>query len=626
MKSTIPTLYIYSRVSTVKQTFSNKTGLQRQNSLVLINEVSNKFIGMPIIKINDSGLSAMKGDNIDKGELGSFIELCLNGQIAQGSVLAMEQLDRFTRLDLSIATNYMNNLLIHGVSIYTWADGVLYKKDDVYAAILAILQLKGANEYSKKLSLRITGAAKVTLEKIQNGDRDQDGYCRAIKGYGTNKFWVDVSSGYVRPDPYYFPIIRKMLDMVLGGDGFYKIKKYLDENYTPPTKAQNSNKSGWGVNIVKSFLHDDALIGQKEIHINNEMFTLDSYYPPVCTVNELLKARKIRHEQKCFQNPTKKHFGLITGMSIARCGDCGSSIQVFKSKAKSKYESLRYKCSGKSDGSAKECKCATIDSRFLECVLVKLIGSLVYQNKPEVDVDKIYKIENDIKKKIKEKENYLDVIGESGASAEYIVERLNKVKIELDSLSAQLSFEKRFEHIDIDKSIFLNIPHDVVNYENNQARTTFRDQLHESVESIEINAMENCFSIDVTLIDGTHRKGLLLALEYYFDLGFDDVHKVANTNAFLAYADMQQYWYGIDKRSKKIDIKDMYWCEDFTEKTLKNLMSLTLDTLKKSTSEKLSASLVIILKDIIDIAESKLNLTLKKSCGNLIDFKTIALL
>jgi DNA invertase Pin-like site-specific DNA recombinase len=73
MESSIPTLYIYSRVSTIKQTLHNKTGLQRQNHSSSINDTLNKFQGFPIVKLNDAGLSAMKGDNIDKGELGVFI-------------------------------------------------------------------------------------------------------------------------------------------------------------------------------------------------------------------------------------------------------------------------------------------------------------------------------------------------------------------------------------------------------------------------------------------------------------------------------------------------------------------------------------------------------------------------
>lgn len=603
MESSIPTLYIYSRVSTIKQTLHNKTGLQRQNNTSLINDTMEKFQGFPVVKLNDAGLSAMKGDNIDKGELGVFIDLCLDGKIAKGSVLAMEQLDRFTRLDLSLATSYMNNLLIHGVSIYTWADNVLYKKDDVYDAILAILQLKGANEYSKKLALRVKGAAQVTIDKIKNNDRDVDGYCKAIKGYGTNKFWVDVSSGYVHPHPYYFPVIRKMLDMVLQGYGYLKIKKYLDENFEPPTMAKNTSKSGWGVNIAKYFLLDDALIGKKEVNLNGELHQLENYYPAVCTVNELLRARKIRHEQKCFQNSVKKHFGLVTGMRIAYCGDCGSSIQVFKSKANSKYESLRYKCSGRTDGSARNCKCSTIDSRYFETVLVKLIGSLVYQKKPEVDAGKIYSLENEIAHKNKEIENYLDVIGDAGASAKYVLERINKLQAKLDVLTENLRNEKRFEYASIDKSIFKDIPNAIVNYENNEIRKEFRDKLHELVESIEVNAMEDCFMIEVALVDGTKRRGVLLNLRYYFDLGFDGIHNLDNTDEFLAYADMQHNWFGVDKHDRKIEIKDIYWCETSTIRGLADLLALINKALKSAPSEKMLSALTQILKDILDIID-----------------------
>lgn len=603
MESEVPTLYIYSRVSTIKQTLHNKTGLQRQNSNSIIEETIKKFPGYPVIKLNDAGLSAMKGDNIEKGELGKFIDLCRHGRIAPGSILAMEQLDRFTRLDLSIATNYMNCLLIEGICIYTWSDGAAYKKDDVYAAILAILQLKGANEYSKKLSSRVNGAAKVTIERINSGDRDIDGYCRAIKGFGTNKFWVDVSSGYVRPHPYYFPIIREMLEMVLNGDGYYKIKKYLDGKYTPPTKARNESKTGWGVGIVKYFLLDDALIGKKEVKVEDEQHLLDNYYPSVCSVEELIKARKIRHEQKCFKSPVKKHFGLITGMHIAKCGDCGSSIQVFKSKASSKYESLRYKCSGRTDGSAHTCKCSTIDSRYLEMVLVKLIGSLVYQKKPEVDSTKIYELENELKSKTKEKDNLVNALAETGIARKYVIERLKKTAEEIELLNGKLKEERKFEFVAIDKSIFLNVPSHIIDYRKNEIRNEFRDKLNDCVDLIEINAIKNCFMVDVLLVDGARRRGILLDLKYYFDLGFDDVHKLDDSDEFLSYVKMQNNWYGIDKHECKIDIKDIYWNEISTVTEITDLLSLTTESIKQSYTESLTSSLMKVLDSLLNMVK-----------------------
>lgn len=128
LMSSAPTLYLYSRVSTDKQAAGNKTGVQRQTEGALVDATKLKYSNMPVIYMSDNGMSASKGENIEHGCLGRFIELSRSGHIAPGSVLAMENIDRFSRLALTRASEFLTCILAANIVVYTWIDGAVYQK------------------------------------------------------------------------------------------------------------------------------------------------------------------------------------------------------------------------------------------------------------------------------------------------------------------------------------------------------------------------------------------------------------------------------------------------------------------------------------------------------------------
>lgn len=65
----------------------------------------------------------------------------------------------------------------------------------------------------------------------------------------------------------------------------------------PPTIAQNSNKEGWGINLIKKIISDRAVLGEKIIHIDGREHLLVNYYPAVCTEAEFAQAKRVRSEK-----------------------------------------------------------------------------------------------------------------------------------------------------------------------------------------------------------------------------------------------------------------------------------------------------------------------------------------
>nr|WP_321271006.1 recombinase family protein [uncultured Tolumonas sp.] len=600
MRSNYPTLYLYSRVSTDKQTKGHKSGVKRQTESDIVNKTIEKFNQMPVITLDDNGMSASKGDNINKGSLGEFIDLCRKQEIAPGSILAMEHLDRFTRLEITQANIFMSIVLNSNVDIYTWNDDALYKKDDFSMAMMALMQLQGANAYAAKLSERNIGSALVSVKQIINGMKNSAGYTRAIRGFGKNKFWVDTSSGFVEPHKIYFPIVREIFDLMLNGMGNYSIKQYLDERYPAPFKSANKSKSGWGPNIISTLPHGRALIGEKRTVVEGKEYVFSDYYPPICTTEEFAKLQVLRNEKKLHFNGNKTAIGLFTGLGIARCGDCGCTIQTFRSKANTKYETLRYKCSGRTDGSAKDCRCATVDSRFLEKVIVLLIGSTIYQQIPKRDTGLIYSIERKIKDKKQEIENLVTSISMSTNGFEFLVKKLDMCSLELKKLQSDLDIEQSFLIKKVDLSIFERIPSDVLNYMKNESRIEVREKIRSAVKSIVLYASTGCFLVEIMLFNGIKKSGLLLGTKFYHDLTFDELHAEGEGEELVAHVNIHFKWNGTDKNNNYVPFVDVTY-DFFVDNQVNEYSAALTKACDAVTNDKIKKALLKIIYDFDEI-------------------------
>ncbi|ENC9558669.1 MULTISPECIES: recombinase family protein [Aeromonas] len=559
LMSSAPTLYLYSRVSTEKQAAGNKTGVQRQTEGALVEATKAKYSSMPVVHMSDNGMSASKGENIEHGRLGDFIELCRSGQIAPGSVLAMENIDRFSRLALTRASEYLTCVLAANVFVYTWIDGAVYQKDNLASAIFALVKLESSNDYTNRLSARVTGAARVALKRHLDGVRDTDGYPAAINGFGKNKFWVDTTTGFVRPHPYYFPVVKEVIVMIREGKGHITIKKYLDENYTPPTIAQNSNKEGWGINLIKKIISDRAVLGEKIIHIDGREHLLGNYYPAVCTEAEFAQAKRVRSEKKQFTSKLKSAMGIVTGMRIATCGNCGSSLQVYRSKAGKKDEKLRYKCSGRSDTSVKSCTAATFDNRYFEYALMLLIGSVILQPKKNTSENKIASIKNKIESISSKIEIMIQSVGATTEGDIHILltERLDKLSRERKKLNEELTIEISHTEASINPDIYMQIPRNFIDYNQADIRDEVRDIIYKTVKSVKVHSVTSCFYIQVELFGGMMTDGIVIDNKYISDFGFDMHHQQENEDAFLAYNRFANNFECIDKDGRCIRMLDM---------------------------------------------------------------------
>ena len=81
-------------------------------------------------RYEDLGVSGWTGENIEKGALGDFIAALKAGKIPKGSVLIVENWDRFSRLMPMDAYTKLGEIIKAGVDVVTLEDGKFHTAEN----------------------------------------------------------------------------------------------------------------------------------------------------------------------------------------------------------------------------------------------------------------------------------------------------------------------------------------------------------------------------------------------------------------------------------------------------------------------------------------------------------------
>src|SRR5262249_3377567 len=111
---------------------------------------------------HDLGVSAYRGDNVEIGRLGAFLQAVREGIVPQGSYLLVESLDRLSRQSARRALRILEDLCDEGVVVVTLADGRAYTREaldqDPTALLMSILIFMRAHEESQMKARRLKAA------------------------------------------------------------------------------------------------------------------------------------------------------------------------------------------------------------------------------------------------------------------------------------------------------------------------------------------------------------------------------------------------------------------------------------------------------------------------------------
>ncbi len=276
------------------------------------------------------------------------------------------------------------NLLLKGIVVITGIDNQVYRESDynnetLQQLMFSVMLFSRANEESQTKSHRTIASALSKIKRHQQ--RQPNDPVVAIKELGLDKWWIDSSSGYVKPHPVYYPIAQKIIELKQKAYSNRLILAYLQENHPAPNEGRSRGK--WNMQHASRII-EPAIYGEKIINVNGESFVLDNYYPALVTKDEYERLKfQIGNKSFAPNREANPEIPLLSGIGILFCKHCGCHMFKAKSTVKNQPYAYRYVCASRD--SHRNCNKWGFRASTLERVLLQLLADRVFvENVPEL--------------------------------------------------------------------------------------------------------------------------------------------------------------------------------------------------------------------------------------------------
>lgn len=285
--------YSYIRLSSKKQ-------LQGDGETRQI-ELRDMFVAKHGLELDDTirdlGVSAFDRSNIEKGALGKFLRKVKAGEIAKGSYLLVENLDRLSRDHVFGALGVFHDLLEAGIVIAALGDGGrIYSMESINQnwteLIISLTVMSRAHEESLRKVETLRG---VWVRKRADRSRKLTRKCPT---------WLTVTEDGTDfiVDEERVELIKGMLRDLAGGIGRDKIARRLNADGELPW----GHGREWHGGTVTKFTDNEALIGRFQpctverkivdgVRVERRIPVgepIEDYYPKVISDELWINARK----------------------------------------------------------------------------------------------------------------------------------------------------------------------------------------------------------------------------------------------------------------------------------------------------------------------------------------------
>jgi DNA invertase Pin-like site-specific DNA recombinase len=269
-------------------------------------------------KMVDSGISGFSGKNFSETKaLGRFIELVKAGAIEKGSVLLMENLDRFSRSEITDCIDKFIQIIRNGVSIGVVQMNLII--DRTQANNQMVWQYVN-NEFfrARRESERKSGFAIDNLRaKIKRAKAGELIYFGA-----QSPLWIrGIKDGKWMLDDEKVKTFKRGFALYLEGHSCHHIAKLFNTDNVPIMRGKTLCR--WTQSTIKYLLQSRNVIGYCKVMD----FENNNYYPVIVKPADWTKVQaKLRmNTHNRGNSPTGDVPNLFKG--ILRC-TCGSSIIV----------------------------------------------------------------------------------------------------------------------------------------------------------------------------------------------------------------------------------------------------------------------------------------------------------
>lgn len=320
--------YSYIRFSSSPQ--------ERGDSIRRQTELSTKYaaahgLDLDKSKVRDEGVSAFDGSNVEKGELGDFLQQVRNGSIPRGSVLLVESFDRLSRADTWQAFAVFRQILDQGITIVTLADGNVFSPESMKGEsamlpmITSIVYMARAHEESVRKSQRVRAAWKSKRENASNA-----------KLTATCPQWMKLSSDrkFFELIPENVKVVRRIIDLQLQGMGQQSIVKLLNQEGVSPINYRSRIGNGWHPSTIQKISTSPALYGAYQPTTGEGKSRVpagelvEDYFPPLITKGEFHSLQLARQDRLSRGRGAKGPAFTNLFSGLLKCGYCGSAMNI----------------------------------------------------------------------------------------------------------------------------------------------------------------------------------------------------------------------------------------------------------------------------------------------------------
>ena len=262
-------------------------------------------------RVIDQGLSAYHGLHHKKGSLGMFLQARRDGLIPAGSVLVVEEWDRFSRRKASVSERMLHEMWELDLALGVVSQDVIiteqsYNANIGQSVLLKVLQNE-ANEDSAKKSRRIKAVWQERWQRYRETGEKFLSMSDAPK-------WLVIKDGDFAPGPG-ADIIKLIFDLTVdrGLSGVGVAKELNKRGLKTPSGAPWTNAN------VSKVIRNDQVVGRKswpDGHVS------DGYYPVIVDPKRVKRARAMAERRK--SNPA---LGRTTTAQGGQLGPCNN---IFK--------------------------------------------------------------------------------------------------------------------------------------------------------------------------------------------------------------------------------------------------------------------------------------------------------
>ncbi len=337
-----PRAYSYIRMSTDLQLRGDS--LRRQLDASRSYAAENGFELIDDDRLQDIGISAFKGANVEGGALGRFLEAVKAEKVPRGSYLLVESLDRLSRQALRKSLTLFLNIINAGINIVTLADKRLYTEDkcELEDLLTSLVVMSRAHEEFLTKSHRISAAWANKRSKAET--QPLTAMCPA---------WLRLSKDRKRYEVIEkrAAVIRRIFAESASGIGNYSITHRLNTQRVPHFGKSN----GWHMSYVSKILKNRSVTGEFQPHkrVNGKRRPdgdpIPNYFPTVVD-SEMFYRVQAALVSRLNHGAGRKGETISNLFSnVAKCAYCGSPVK-FENKGKPPKGATFLVCDGAKRG------------------------------------------------------------------------------------------------------------------------------------------------------------------------------------------------------------------------------------------------------------------------------------